>query len=141
VKQDYLIYLQLRPLDADYMSLAAEFSAHQIYLVPVTLATFLRVAHTHIGVMAYLKTMADYQRWCQQQDLILRVINGKQDALWTISSPSFAIRKAHTGFNLTLPGNFEWYAQKIAVAFHEFKQKSTANQWPWGKKAHLPADV
>ena len=139
VKQDYLFYLQLGPLDQDYFTLAAEFSAHQIFLLPITLKSLLNLAEHPVGIVVLIKTLAHYQVWQQQAALIMRILNGQQDALWTISS--FKINPALRGFNLPLPSNLAWDVAAIAHGFKEFQQKTMANQWPWGRKAHLPLDI
>ena len=139
VKQDYLFYLQLGPLDQDYFTLAAEFSAHQIFLLPVALKSFLNLAEHPVGVVALIKTTAHYQIWQQQAPLIMRVINGHQNALWILSS--FKVSTAQRGFSLALPSNVSWDVTAITHAYREFQKKMSLNQWPWGRKAHLPLDI
>ena len=139
MQQDYLIYLQLGPLDKDYFTLAAEFSAHQMALLPVTLKSFLNLHEAHVGVVAVIQNLATYQTWLRQAALIMRAINGQGHALWALSS--FKIGPAQKGFILPLPSNLSWDVAAIVNAYHEFKQKIPANQWPWGRKAHLPMDI
>ncbi|MBP5296619.1 MAG: hypothetical protein J6Y94_04725 [Bacteriovoracaceae bacterium] len=139
MQQDYLLYLQLGPLDKDYFTLAAEFSAHQIFLLPVSLNSFLNLHDSPMGVVALIQNLSALQTWQQHAALILRAINGQQHALWTLSS--FRINTAQRGFNLPLPSNLKWDVAAIGHAYQEFKQKMAVNQWPWGRKAHLPMDI